>query len=452
MRRALLFLAIGLILLGAAGWIIFPDVRSDIVQKIPWFGRSNKPITLVYWGLWEPREVIQPLLDQYQKDNPEVTIEYQVRSPEDHFQTVQSRLKSEGAPDIIRVHSSWVPFIKDNLQPIPAKVMTTQKYEQTFYPVNEYFLKYNDQYYGIPLMIDGLALVYNQKLFAEEGIINPPKNWSEFRELAARLTKTNSQGEIVQAGAALGYANNIDYFADILGLMFAQNGVQFTDAKGKVNFHQSISPVGGNLGAEALSFYTLFAKKEQTWNPAWGNSTSQFTQGKVAMVFLPSHRLHEILSRSPSFRVGVSAVPQLPVVSGTLDAVNWANYWVEVVSRTSANGEAAWKFLNWLSAQEQLSQMYKNASMVRSFGEPFPRTDMSASLSGENYTLPYVQQGPTYTTWYFQSGTFTPTIDDRAVEIMRATVESVAGGQNAETELKRAATEVQKVLDNAAKL
>jgi len=193
MRRAILFIAVGLILLGIAGWILFPGVRSDILERLPWIGGGElqKPVTLVYWGLWEPPEVIKPLLDEYHQNNPNVTIEYEVRTPEDHYQTVKNRLGGEGAPDIIRVHASWVPYLKDYLSPIPSDILSTQEYEQTFYPVNEYFLKYGDSYYGIPLMIEGLALVYNQDLFKEEGITDPPRNWTEFRELAARLTKTN---------------------------------------------------------------------------------------------------------------------------------------------------------------------------------------------------------------------------------------------------------------------
>ncbi len=451
MRRAILFIAVGLILLGIAGWILFPGVRSDILERLPWIGGGElqKPVTLVYWGLWEPPEVIKPLLDEYHQNNPNVTIEYEVRTPEDHYQTVKNRLGGEGAPDIIRVHASWVPYLKDYLSPIPSDILSTQEYEQTFYPVNEYFLKYGDSYYGIPLMIEGLALVYNQDLFKEEGITDPPRNWTEFRELAARLTKTNSEGEVVQSGAALGYGSSIDYFADILGLMFAQNGVRFVDESGRVAFHQSLSPVGGNLGVEALSFYTLFAQKEPSWNPNWDNSTQEFANGRVAMVLLPSHRLHESLAQSPDVRVGVAPVPQLPVVSGTADSVGWANYWVEVVAKTSPNQKEAWRLLKWLSEKEQLTRFYRSASNVRSFGEPYPRVDLGTALNSDLYTLPYVQQGPSYTTWYFLSGSYFPDVNDRIVDILRVMIDTVAGGADAETELNRAAAEVQSILDQA---
>src|SRR5690606_28468115 len=37
---------------------------------------SSGPVTLRYWGLWEPAEVIQPLIAEYEAANPNVKIEY----------------------------------------------------------------------------------------------------------------------------------------------------------------------------------------------------------------------------------------------------------------------------------------------------------------------------------------------------------------------------------------
>jgi len=454
MGKAILFVAVGLVLLGGAGWILFPNVRTDLLQKIPFFGGGDdKPVTLTYWGLWEPREAIQPLLDEYQQQNPNITIQYEMRDPRTHWETVKARLGSEGSPDIVRIHSTWAPLLLDKLLALPSDVMTVSEFEETFYPVNQSFVKQVDKYYGMPLMVDGLALVYNRSLFAEEGIANPPKTWNEFRDMAARLTKKNSAGALTQAGAALGFANNVDYFADIIGLMFAQNGVRFTDADGKVSFHQTTSPIGSNLALEALNFYLLFATSEQSWDGTWGNSTNEFSQGRVAMVLLPSHRLHEVLSARPAFEVGVTTAPQLPVVGGQAEAVNWANYWVEGVSKVSPNGKAAWKFLRWLAEKDQQAKFYRLAGQLRSFGEPYSRQDLAGSLSADPYTLPYVQQGSSYTTWFFTSGTLNAEVNDRINGALEAGIESLIRDRNADATkvLENLAQQTQQILDTALK-
>jgi len=368
MGKVVLFISMGLVMLGAAGWFLFPGARTDLIQSLPFFGSSSSgQVTLTYWGLWEPKEVIQPLLDEYQSQNTNITIEYQMRDPETHYETIQSRLGGEGAPDIIRVHSTWIPFLQNKLVPIASDVLSTSQYEEAFYraktpvyqdtnPADDILVKRDGKYFGIPLMIDGLALVYNRDLFLEEGIVNPPGNWNELRDYSKQLTKKNSRGEIVQAGAALGYSENIDYFSDIIGLMFAQNGVRFVDKDEKVTFHQTLSPIGSNLATEALSFYSLFATTEQSWDPTWRNSTLEFTDGRVAMVLLPSHRLHEVLGKAPDFEVGVSLAPQLAITGSQDDAIYWGNYWVETVSKTSKNSKEAWKFLKWLSGKDLIQK------------------------------------------------------------------------------------------------
>ena len=449
MRRAVIFVAIGLILLGIAGWIIFPDVRSDILERLPFFNSEPQAVTLKYWGLWEPREVIQSLLEQYQSENPNITIEYEEKDPEDYAQQINSRFGIEGGPDIVRVHNTWLPLLVEKLAPLPTEVMSVEEYEATFYPVNAVFQKKSNKYYAIPLMVEGLALIYNRDIFTANGVSNPPQDWETFRELAKLLTQKNSSGEIVQAGAAMGYADNIDYFSDIIGLMLAQNGVQFQDEEGRVTFHNSISPVGGNLAVEALRFYNLFASDEQSWDPTWGNSTDEFAQGRVAMVLLPSHRILKILADNPDFAVGVAPVPQLPV-AGDSGQVGWANYWVEAVSATASSTTEAWKLLKWMSEKEQLTNMYRLASNIRPFGEPYSRQDLASALNADKYVLPYVEQGSIYTTWLFCYGVEHPQFNSSIVSELQTMVNNINAmdeDQTYEGIINRAATQIGAIID-----
>ncbi|PJA41411.1 hypothetical protein CO179_00065 [candidate division WWE3 bacterium CG_4_9_14_3_um_filter_39_7] len=448
MRRALIFIAIGLILLGATGWILYPNVRSDILERIPFFNSTPENVTLTYWGLWEPKEVMQPLIDKYQSENPHITIEYVVRDPATHYDVVNARIASEGAPDIVRLHSTWVPSMTPFLSSAPKSVISVDDFKQEFFPVNRQFLVKDNSVYGLPLMIDGIALVYNKDLFAAEGITAPPTTWNEFRDYAARLTRVNSNGEMLQSGAAMGYGESIDYSADLIALMMAQNGAVFQDEAGNVTFHNSLSAVGSNLGSEALQFYSLFAKSEKSWDPRLGNSTDAFASGKVAMAFLPSHRVLEILNSSPKFKIGVAMVPQLPSPTGEIRSQYWANFWSESVVKSSQHPEEAWKFLRWLSREEQLISLYKNESTVRAFGEPYPRTSMVSSLSSELYTGPYSGQGPSYTSWYIASGAFSSTlnnpIEKAIIEMLDNTARGLESGP--EGELINAAAKIQQVL------
>ena len=417
---------------------------------IPFLGGGGKsgPVTLTYWGLWEQQQNLQSLFDEYERQNENVTIEYEMRDARDHFSTVRSRLTTELTPDIIRVHNTWVPFLTENLSPVPKNVFDVATYEQTFYPVTKDTLFFGGNYYAIPLEIDGLALIYNKDLFTEAGLSTPPQTWDTFREYVRKLTKKDAQNNVIQAGVAMGGARNIDHFSDILGLMFIQNGVKFVDDANTVNFHKSLSPDGRNLGAEALAFYTLFGVSEKSWNSTWENSTLAFANGKAAMILAPSFRILDILSKNPKINLGVAKAPQLPSADPTSQAsINWASYWVEVVPKNSPHKEEAWKFLQFLTEKENLTEFYKNCSQLRAFGEPYARVDMASSLTTDKYTNPYVAQGQSYTSWYFADAVFDEVLNDAINKILEEMVEGVVLGKSPEGALDEAAPKVQAVLD-----
>lgn len=420
---------------------------------IPLIGckKSTGPVILKYWGLWEREENIQPLIDEYQRQNPDVTVEYEMRDPKDYFESVRARINSDEAPDIIRVHLTWVPFLYKNLSYIPADIMDNATYESTFYPITKKTLFFNDKYYGIPLEIDGLSLVYNKDFFSEVGLTGPPQSWDEFRSYVHKLTKKDTQGNIIRAGAALGYAKNVDHFSDILGLMFAQNGVVFETNDGKVNFHQSFSADGRNLAAEALSFYSLFATSEKSWNSTWESSTLAFANEKVAMILVPSFRILDIKNLNPDINIGVAKAPQLPSSTVSEKGTNWASFWVEVVPKSSANPREAWNFLKFLVEKEKLTEFYKICSQSRLFGEPYSRSDLASSLSADKYTYPYVTQADTYTSWYFAGATYDNILNDKIISALEMAVENVARGSSPEEELKQTAPKIQQVLDSLRK-
>src|SRR5581483_8628603 len=46
-------------------------------------GQSGK-VTLTYWGIWEDQNVMQPILDDFQKQHPNITVTYSRQDPKDY--------------------------------------------------------------------------------------------------------------------------------------------------------------------------------------------------------------------------------------------------------------------------------------------------------------------------------------------------------------------------------
>jgi multiple sugar transport system substrate-binding protein len=236
-------------------------------------------------------------------------------------------------------------------------------------------------------MYDGLMLFYNTQHFAEIGLTNPPVDWEGFREAAVRLTKTDEETKkITRAGAALGTANNVAHFSDILGLMFAQS---------KISFPRDLTSAGAR---DALVFYTNFVTKDKVWEATFSNSVEAFAQGKVSMIFAPSWRVFDIQNLNPGLDFATAAVPQIPSLPQEGETVvNWASFWAEGVNLDSENAAAAWAFLKVLSEPENLRLLYSEEAKLREFGEPYSRKDLGSVLLTNDYLAPLIDGAPTAT-------------------------------------------------------
>lgn len=358
-------------------------------------GSSNSsPVVLEYWGLWEPEEVMQPLIDKYQKENKNVTIVYTQRSFTQYEENVYTRVKQGSvqgspAPDIFRMNNTWLPKFQQYLSPVPEAVYSEAQYSDSFYPTALQDFKGTDQkLYAVPLEIDGLALYYNKELLAAAGEDTPPTDWDEIIDLAKTLTVKDSSGKITQAGLAMGTSNNVNHSADILSLLMLQNGAQINQ-----NFNTEVD-LTSDRAVSAMNFYVDFANEHQTWSADLPNDLEMFYSGKLAMMFAPSWRSFDILNANP--RLEFATAPT-PIIVG--EELYYSMYWGEAVSSKSANQAEAWKFINWLSQQSQLKELYSNSSTVRAFGEPYSRESMASELSNKPYVGAIITMAPDMQAW-----------------------------------------------------
>lgn len=418
--RFLPFVVIALLIIGVVGFLAMrflnggSNTPSTSGTKTPNQGGAaasakptNKQVTLTYWGLWEPSEVMTQVLKDFETANPGITVQYVKQSPKDYRERLQTAIVSGNGPDLFRFHASWVPMLKAELSPMPGSVMSSAEYQKTFYPVAAKQLQLNGQFVGIPLMYDGLALYYNKDVLQTAGV-EPPTTWSGLRTLATQLTVRTSGGSIERAGLAIGTASNVDHFSDIIGLLMLQNGADLTNP----------TTVEAR---DALTFYTNFAKVDKVWDSTLPNSTTAFARGDVAMMFAPTWRVHEIKAMNPNLNFGIAPLPKLAETQ-----LAWASYWAEGVSAQSKNKDDSWKLLKYLSSPEIMQKLYSSQSQVRSFGEPYSRVDLATQLADDPYVAPYLSDAPAAQGWYLSSNTFDNGINDQIIKYYEDAITAVA--------------------------
>jgi len=392
--------------------VVFVVLTIIIIKAFFGGGSSKKEITLTYWGLWEEEALIKPLIDVYTQKNPHVTIKYTKMYPEYYREKLIARSKSNQGPDIFRFHNTWLPEIKDVVSPLPSSVMGNAEFEKTFYPVVKKDLKAGSYYYGIPLMIDGLVLVYNNSLFKKAGLMSAPVTWDDITEMVPKLTVKDQSGNLITSGIAIGTSGNIDHFSDIFGLLLAQNG-------------GSLANVDSVEGVGALEIFRKFAEAPQGyWSDAMPSSTNAFIQEKVAIIIVPSWQILSIKAANPDIDIKVVPVPSVPGAA----TLSIANYWAEGVSRYSLNQIEAWKFLKFLSEKENMTKLYELQSRTRPFGEPYSRVDMASLLVTNQYLGPVIKQAPNFQSMPLISRTFDNGLNDEIIKFIENAINSTTQG------------------------
>jgi len=354
-------------------------------------GSTVKPITLTYWRVFDTEDAFSAIIANYQKIHPNITIQYKEFRYDEYEKELINALAEDRGPDMFSIPSTWVSEYQNKIAPLPAQttIMTpvvqgTIKKVLVQLPVTTPSLTLKDlknnfvdvvysdtvlnkggvdKIFGLPLYMDTMAMYYNTDLFNNAGISQPPQYWNlEFQQDVKKLTKQNSQGNIVQSGVAMGSSANIQRSQDILSLLMMQNGAVMMNG-GSVTF-QSVPPgsqQGYNPGLEALRFYTDFSNPDKDvycWNSNQPNSLTMFEQGNLAIMFDYAYDLPTIKAAAPKLNFSVAKMPQ---IQGNSNLVNYANYWLETVSTKSKNVDAAWNFIQFETSQDQVQNYLKVA-------------------------------------------------------------------------------------------
>ena len=379
--------------------------------------------------------VFKPVFDEYVKKNKHVTIKYEKMAPEQYRERLLARSKTGNGPDIFRFHNTWVPEVKEVLTYIPSTVMTNKDFESTFYPIHAKDLTIDGKYYGLPLMVDGNVLIYNDALLKQAGIETVPSCWvcdnNDVFSAVNKLTVRDNENNIVTSGIALGTASNVEHFGEAFGVLLLLNG-------------GSLTQLDRPEAAESLGIYRKFAE-DNYWSEAMPNSISAFIQGKVAMIIAPSWHVVNIKAQNPDIQIKVAPVPK-----GLSDSsLSVSNYWVEGVNSNSKNQLEAWNLLAFMVQKENLATMYKIQKDKRATGMPYSRRDMADLLKDNEYIYPVIQtaQADGFETLPIVARTYDNGLNDDNIQYIRDAINSSAKGVGYESALSTASRGIKQVYE-----
>jgi len=339
---------------------------------------ATQPVTLEYWTVYDDVDALQKEIDNYKATRPYLTVNVRQLSVGEFYNRLLNALAEDKGPDIISVQNKNIGLYRSKLAPMPpvvadTTVITTKNAlggtnstismntlsMPTVADVNKDYVQavgqdviYSGKVYGLPLSMDNMALYYNKDLLDKAGIAEAPKTWQDFQADVKKLVKFDkTTGKILQAGVAMGTANNIPGFEDLLYILFRQSGIDFVSRAGAATFN--VIPSGG-IGAngtpamQVMNFYTDFAdptRDTYSWNEDQGDALDQFINGSLAFFFGYSYHYATIKARAPQLNFAVLPMLQL----NSEQPVNSANYWIQTVTAKSKHQNEAWDLVAYLT-------------------------------------------------------------------------------------------------------
>lgn len=434
MKRYFLSVLIFMILLGAGCG------GPSEAQKL-----ATQPVKLKIWRVFDDDSTFTEIMNAYRALHPNVSFEYKEFRIEEYEDELLHAFAEGTGPDIFSIHNTWVGEYTSLMSPMPKSTKIAysetrgQIKKETIYTLKEEpsislralkndFVEVvsddavrsyqpnekaeaEDRVFGLPLSVDTLALFYNRDLLSAANIPEPPKTWTEFQDQVTKLSKIGASNIILQAGAAIGTSQNVERASDILNLLMMQNGVAMADDRGVANFGYESG--GSELAADAVRFYTDFAnplKQVYTWNEKQSDSFDAFANGKAAFFFGYSYHAPLIKAKSPKLNFAIASVPQIE--GGK--TVNFANYWIETVSKTTDFRDWAWNFVQFAANKNQAPSYLQTARRPTAL-----RSLINTQLEDETLSV-FVSQTLTAKSWY--KGSDAQTMEQAFLDLIDATL------------------------------
>lgn len=349
-QKQIIIIGFGIFILLLIGVVVYFNLRHT---------NTASQSKLVMWGTDDPK-AMTGMINAYESAHQGAQVTYKQIDATAYQTQLLAALAAGTGPDIFEVNDHDLSQWENVLAPMPttnAEQFSTVTLQNDFPTVVNQDFTDNGSIYALPLSLDTLTMIYNKDLVDTAGIAVLPKTWDDFDTDVTRLRAVNAEGQLTQAGAAIGGSEtSIPNATDILYLLMLQNGTQMMKASsGPAIFANGTdsgndsgggngSNGGANPGQRAFDFYLQFANVGSpyyTWNDAMGDAESSFIQGQTAIIFGYGSLLSDIKQKAPFLNYGLAPVPQ---PSGATVFVNYPNYEGLAVARYGQVA-AAWDFV-----------------------------------------------------------------------------------------------------------
>ncbi|MFE2552674.1 ABC transporter substrate-binding protein [Streptomyces sp. NPDC059355] len=324
----------------------------------------NKEVTLNFWHGWSaPSEAkaIEENIARFEKAHPNIKVKVTGNMTDDKINQAL-RAGGDKAPDVVSsfttdsvgkfcnsgAFSDLNPFLRK------AGIDKAKVFPKTLLD----YTQFNGNQCTLPLLNDAYGLVYNKDAFKAAGITEPPKTWSQFVEVAQKLTKPDGDS-YTQVGIMPTYHG----YETTPARLAAQWSPKYFDADGKSNLAKdpafaSMLTAQKDLVAK-LGGYEKLEKFRNTFGDEW-SAEHPFHKGQVAMQIDGEWRAAMAKEAGVAFEIGTAPLP-VPDDQAADYGKGYLSGTIMGIASGSKKQNAAWELVKYMTTDTEAVVAFANA-------------------------------------------------------------------------------------------
>jgi multiple sugar transport system substrate-binding protein len=332
-------------------------------------GGGKVQLTLLsHYGSDPAKAGLDKMLDQWNKENPDIQVKSEVVKFDDLLTTLTVRQTGGRGADIVSAYGLWGGQLQkaNVLAKVPDDV--ARSINASYSPAALGAVTTSGSLLGYPTELNTYALFYNKKILAAAGVTKPPATWAELEATAKKVATRDAKGNVQVEGLSLIQDGDNKSAHPFLSLLDSAGG-KFLGSDGKAEFDNE-------QGKAALKLEADLAAAKAT-DPSI-SPTKQFRSGGVAMAIQAGWWIGSLKTQMADKYADVGVVPVPGPTAGSKGSLAYGFFMG--VNQRSKHADEAWKFLAWLNDHENDNGVTGMGQYLADMGLIPPRTADAATL------------------------------------------------------------------------
>ncbi|MFA5934622.1 MAG: extracellular solute-binding protein [Candidatus Paceibacterota bacterium] len=344
--------------LAALGLLAFSTYKTN--------NSGGSDIEVVVWGNLDKMSFDNFISTVMDEQNKKLNIKYVQKNYDTLDNDLLESIASGVAPDTVILSNEFIKKYSDKIYPISYETLPERTFKDTYIQEAELLLR-QDGIFGVPFFVDPLIMYWNRDMFASAGIANPPEKWSEFPLLASKLSKTDSNANIIKSFVSFGEYRNVNNIKGLLSSLIIQTGNPIVNYKdGKFKSYLLSESSNSNFGdvSSAISFFTEYSnpkKSVYSWNRSLPFSKQSFLSEDLSIYFGMSSEYNSIKQKNPNLNFDISLLPQ---VVDTKAKSTFGDFYSFIFLKNSKNLLNTYNVVSYITGSESIKVFLKNFDLA----------------------------------------------------------------------------------------